>query len=262
MNIDREALEALAEARGISVEALFGALAEALGAAYEKMPDAHEYAWVDIDTVTGLTTSFADKSLAQLALLNNAADAYLKVTFSGATTTTSNNRLDNVLLLSNPVTQDTVVTNYSGPTYAFKKVDGTWVVGLATTAAGSQDTPGSDNMTVPTYSCGDPNAGDALAAHWNPFCADACCCTWVCQSDAFCCTVSWDAICVTKASGCAAQCGGGQCIGDLNADHNVNGADLGILLGAWGTPDADLDADGTTGGSDLGILLGHWGVCP
>ena len=56
MNIDREALEALAEARGISVEALFGALAEALGAAYEKMPDAHEYAWVDIDTVTGEVT--------------------------------------------------------------------------------------------------------------------------------------------------------------------------------------------------------------
>ena len=33
----------------------------------------------------------------------------------------------------------------------------------------------------------------------------------------------------------AAQCGGGQCIGDLNADHNVNGADLGILLSSWGT---------------------------
>jgi hypothetical protein len=66
--------------------------------------------------------------------------------------------------------------------------------------------------------------------------------------------VTWDSFCVTKASGCAAQCGGGQCVGDLNGDRVVNGADLGILLGAWGTPDADLDADGTTAGSDLGLI--------
>jgi hypothetical protein len=46
---------------------------------------------------------------------------------------------------------------------------------------------------------------------------------------------------------------------DLNPDGVVDGADLGILLGAWGTPGGDLNGDGTTDGADLGILLGSWG---
>ncbi len=45
---------------------------------------------------------------------------------------------------------------------------------------------------------------------------------------------------------------------DLNHDGMVDGADLGMLLGAWGTPGADLNGDGTTDGADLGILLGEW----
>ncbi len=51
------------------------------------------------------------------------------------------------------------------------------------------------------------------------------------------------------------------CPGDLNLDGNVGAADLAILLGAWGTPNADLDGDGTTNASDLAILLGAWGPC-
>jgi len=50
-------------------------------------------------------------------------------------------------------------------------------------------------------------------------------------------------------------------LGDLDGDAQVNGADLGLLLGAWGTCsacDADLDADGQVDGTDLGILLGSW----
>jgi hypothetical protein len=46
--------------------------------------------------------------------------------------------------------------------------------------------------------------------------------------------------------------------GDLNGDGAVNGADLGQLLAAWGTPGGDLDGDGTTSGVDLGILLANW----
>ncbi|MFG0274092.1 MAG: hypothetical protein ACF8QF_03450 [Phycisphaerales bacterium] len=46
---------------------------------------------------------------------------------------------------------------------------------------------------------------------------------------------------------------------DLNGDGEVDGADLGLLLGAWGTPDADLNGDGNTDGADLGLLLGAWG---
>ncbi|MFG0256484.1 MAG: hypothetical protein ACF8GE_01115 [Phycisphaerales bacterium JB043] len=48
--------------------------------------------------------------------------------------------------------------------------------------------------------------------------------------------------------------------GDLNGDGFVNGADLGLFLGAWGTsdPNADLDGSGNVDGADLGILLGNW----
>ena len=48
-----EALQALAADKGISVDTLFGALADALESAYKRMPDAYEYAWVTIDPETG-----------------------------------------------------------------------------------------------------------------------------------------------------------------------------------------------------------------
>ena len=61
----------------------------------------------------------------------------------------------------------------------------------------------------------------------------------------------------------------GACIGDLNLDGVVNGADLGLMLGAWGacsggTPGClgDLNLDGVVNGADLGLLLGAWGACP
>lgn len=49
-------------------------------------------------------------------------------------------------------------------------------------------------------------------------------------------------------------------VGDLNLDGVVDGADLGLLLGAWDTTSAfaDLNADGTVDGADLGLLLGAW----
>ncbi len=49
-------------------------------------------------------------------------------------------------------------------------------------------------------------------------------------------------------------------LGDLNNDGIVDGADLAILLGAWGSNDpiADLSGDGEVGGADLSILLGNW----
>jgi hypothetical protein len=56
------------------------------------------------------------------------------------------------------------------------------------------------------------------------------------------------------------------CVGNLNGDPAVDGADLGILLNAWGTCAApcaaDLNRDGFVDGADLGILLGNWGACP
>lgn len=52
--------------------------------------------------------------------------------------------------------------------------------------------------------------------------------------------------------------------GDLNADGTVDGADLGLLLGAWGDCErshpcpADLNEDGAVDGADLGLVLGAW----
>lgn len=53
------------------------------------------------------------------------------------------------------------------------------------------------------------------------------------------------------------------CPADLNDDGVTDGADLGILLGNWGTMGpGDLDMDGVVNGSDLGLLLGGVGLCP
>ena len=56
-----------------------------------------------------------------------------------------------------------------------------------------------------------------------------------------------------------------KCTGDLNHDNQVNGSDLGVVLGQWatsgGTTGADLNEDGTVNGADLGLILGGWGQC-
>ncbi|MEC8320753.1 MAG: hypothetical protein VX012_05040, partial [Planctomycetota bacterium] len=50
-------------------------------------------------------------------------------------------------------------------------------------------------------------------------------------------------------------------LGDLNGDCQINGADLGGLLAAWGSDDpaADINDDGVVNGGDLGFLLANWG---
>ena len=54
-----------------------------------------------------------------------------------------------------------------------------------------------------------------------------------------------------------------QTSGDLNEDGNVDGQDLGALIGMWGLCldqpcVGDLDGDGQVGGTDLAILIGAW----
>ena len=49
--------------------------------------------------------------------------------------------------------------------------------------------------------------------------------------------------------------------GDINEDCKVDGTDLAIVLGFWGTSTGgDVDGDGITGGTDLAIVLGFWGA--
>ena len=49
--------------------------------------------------------------------------------------------------------------------------------------------------------------------------------------------------------------------GDVNGDCIVNGTDLSIVLGFWGSagPSGDANGDGTVDGTDLSIVLGFWG---
>jgi hypothetical protein len=48
-------------------------------------------------------------------------------------------------------------------------------------------------------------------------------------------------------------------LADIDCDGHVNGSDLGLMLGHWGSPGpGDLNGSGTTDGTDLGILLGEW----
>jgi hypothetical protein len=55
-----------------------------------------------------------------------------------------------------------------------------------------------------------------------------------------------------------------DCPTDFNQSGSTDGADLGILLAAWGVtgqPGVDLNHDGIINGADLGLLLAAWGVC-
>ncbi|MDA1007462.1 MAG: choice-of-anchor B family protein [Planctomycetota bacterium] len=49
--------------------------------------------------------------------------------------------------------------------------------------------------------------------------------------------------------------------GDVNADGLVDGQDLALMLGAWGTANAaaDISGDGLVDGQDLAILVANWG---
>ena len=53
------------------------------------------------------------------------------------------------------------------------------------------------------------------------------------------------------------------CAADLDGNDMVNGADLALLLVAWGSPggSADLDCNGLVDGGDLSRLLVAWGFC-
>ena len=54
------------------------------------------------------------------------------------------------------------------------------------------------------------------------------------------------------------------CSADINGDDIIDGGDLSLLLGTWGTPakEYDLDGDGVVGGGDLSLVLATWGPCP
>jgi hypothetical protein len=118
----------------------------------------------------------------------------------------------------------------------------------------SLDTDG--NLVLDECESADPCTGASGACglpHGTPGCNDPACCATACALDPFCCEIAWDVACARLAAiVCAPP------IGDFNGDFAVNGADLAILLGAWGTPVGDLNDDDLTDGADLALLLGNW----
>jgi len=108
-----------------------------------------------------------------------------------------------------------------------------------------------------------PGTGDCFEQNGTPGCDEVSCCLGVCAVDPFCCDAEWDSLCASTAlSLCAPACPS-DCVGDLNDDGSVDGADLGILLENWGGAGCgDLDGNGVVDGADLGILLENWGDCP
>jgi len=54
------------------------------------------------------------------------------------------------------------------------------------------------------------------------------------------------------------------CPADIDGNGAVDGGDMALVLGAWGTTNAaaDLDGNGFVGAGDLSILLAAWGTCP
>ncbi len=70
-----------------------------------------------------------------------------------------------------------------------------------------------------------------------------------------------------NANGVPDPCEVDPCPGDVNSSGVVNGTDIAIILGAWGTsggkfPRSDANQDGIVDAADLAIVLGGWGTCP
>jgi formylglycine-generating enzyme required for sulfatase activity len=73
------------------------------------------------------------------------------------------------------------------------------------------------------------------------------------------------AIALGSSPAAVAQDCAGDCTGDLDGSGTVDGADLAVLLGAWGPCPgcvADLNGSGAVDAADLAVLLGQWnGTC-
>lgn len=66
------------------------------------------------------------------------------------------------------------------------------------------------------------------------------------------------------ASGCGVTWSGTLVTGDINGDDLINGVDLGMLLGDWGSCTgcaSDFNEDDVVGCVDQEFLLGNWGQC-
>ncbi|HMN95204.1 MAG TPA: hypothetical protein PKC43_02455 [Phycisphaerales bacterium] len=132
-----------------------------------------------------------------------------------------------------------------------------------------------------------PGIGSCYEVHGPPGCSDAACCEAICTADPFCCTTTWDALCVDAAwlgcAGCGAP-GANSCFQPhagtgcsvSSCCQVVCAADPFCCATMWDTicvgkafamccsPTCfgDLDGNLAVDGADLGILLASWGPGP
>ncbi|MFM7520036.1 MAG: beta strand repeat-containing protein [Planctomycetota bacterium] len=94
--------------------------------------------WATVITNSSLPTAFGVFALPSVTSLNNAATAFLRVTFNGATASSGNNRLDNIQFNTNPFTPPSSVYTWTG-----NGAGGTWADGQP----GSFGTTYTNNLT-------------------------------------------------------------------------------------------------------------------
>jgi hypothetical protein len=168
---------------------------------------------------------------------------------------------------------DTTVTPIAGGTYAIAPVSpaiqlGGGLEGAVYIAAGNPQFPAA-SVLVSEYQAGRITAyeidgnGDPIVATNRPFIIGLSGAEGAALDP-----VSGDFLFSTFNGGNRVIAVGGfaatPCLGDLNGDGQVAGADLAILLGAWGPAKgaaADLDDDGDVDAADLAVLLSAWGPC-
>ena len=75
----------------------------------------------------------------------------------------------------------------------------------------------------------------------------------------------WKALC-SAADAPPDPIPGDLCAADLTGDCVIDGGDLPVILGSWGSTlddePGDLNGDGIIDGSDMAVLLSNWGPCP
>ena len=73
-----------------------------------------------------------------------------------------------------------------------------------------------------------------------------------------------EVVAANEGIGCIVSVLPDLCPGDISGDLVVDGNDLAVLLGSWGTngeDGSDLTGDNLVDGQDLTVLLGSWGEC-
>jgi len=126
--------------------------------------------WTSLTTLSSLPTSFATQTLPTITGLDGAANAYLRLTFTGATSLNGNNRLDNIQFIATSATTAGSVIAAGGTLAALNTTYGTaspstssfTVVGTNLTAGITVTPPAGFELSTTSSSAGYAGSGTAI----------------------------------------------------------------------------------------------------